>query len=100
MRSVFLKLGATIFRWIKADKSEDVRKNKVMLAYGMCALNPMHNGIELDDFQQLTRKYRYHKETKKRDFSAVIAEYASARSLLTSLMRSMRMRMMTCGRKS
>src|SRR5712664_5031777 len=47
MRSVFLNLGAAIFRWIKASKSEDVRKNKVMLAYDMCALNPMHNGIEL-----------------------------------------------------
>lgn len=81
MRSVFLNLGATIFRWIKANKSEDVRKNKVMLAYDMCALNPMHNGIELDDFQQLTQKYRYQKETKKRDFSDVNAEFVPIESM-------------------
>jgi len=83
MRSVLLNLGVTIFRWIKANKSEDVRKNKVMLAYDMCALNPlgMHNGIELDDFQQLTQKYRYQKETKKRDFSAVNAEFVPIESM-------------------
>ena len=81
MRSVFLNLGAAIFRWIKASKSEDVRKKKVMLAYDMCALNSMHNGIELDDFQQLTQKYRYQKVTKKRDFAAVNSEFVLIQSM-------------------
>ena len=50
-------------------------------AYDMCALNPMHNGIELDDFQQLTQKYRYQKETKKRDFAAVNSEFVLIESM-------------------
>jgi hypothetical protein len=41
----------------------------------------MHNGIELDDFQQLTQKYRYQKETKKRDFAAVNSEFVLIESM-------------------
>lgn len=39
--------------------------------YDACALNALHDEIIIDDFAQLTQKYRNQRQRKKRDFSEV-----------------------------
>jgi hypothetical protein len=74
MKSIFINLGISTFRWIKAGKTKDAR-DKLLTAYDACALDAHHDDITLDDFQRLTQRYRNQRERKKRDFSEVNREF-------------------------
>jgi hypothetical protein len=77
MQNIFVNLGLTTWGWIKDGKGKGEGRNKLLTAYDACALNPHHDEITLDDFTQLTQKYRNQRERKKRDFSQVNCEFVN-----------------------
>jgi hypothetical protein len=75
MQSVFVNLAFATFRWIKGGKLKGEPRERLLTAYDACALNPAHDEITIDDFTQLTKRYRNEKKRKKRDFSQVNKEF-------------------------
>jgi hypothetical protein len=76
MQSIFVNLSLATWRWIlkgKIPKGAD--RDHLLDAYDALALNPKHDDIVLDDFCQLTQRYRNQRERKKRDFSQVNSEF-------------------------
>jgi hypothetical protein len=75
MQNIFANLGLFTFRWIKGGKKNGARQYLID-AYDTLALNSRYDEIMIDDFQQLTQKYRNDRESKKRNFSQIDAEIA------------------------
>jgi hypothetical protein len=76
MQSIFVNLSLATWRWIlkgKIPKGAD--RDHLLDAYDALALNPKHDDIVLDDFCQLTQRYRNQRERKKRDFSQFNSEF-------------------------
>ena len=74
MQNIFTNLGLFTFRWIKAGKKTGESRQHLLDAYDILALNERYDEIMIDDFQQLTQKYRNAREKRKRDFTQVNTE--------------------------
>jgi len=75
MQSIFINLGVATWRWIKSGKDKGEPRDKLLANYDACALNPLHDEITVDDFNQLTQNYRNQRERKKRGFSQINSEF-------------------------
>jgi len=75
MQSIFLNLGLATWRWIKSGKGKGEPRDKLLADYDACALNPLHDEITVDDFNQLTQNYRNERERKKRDLPQINGEF-------------------------
>ena len=64
---VYVNLGLAVRKYIKAGKSADARK-VLLNFYDVIALNQDHDDVEINQFEQLTQKYRHKVKTKKKDF--------------------------------
>lgn len=81
MQSVFVNLGLATFRWIKDGKTKGDSRERLLTVYDACALNALHDEITIDDFTQLTQKYRNQRQRKKRDFSEVNRSFVAVEQM-------------------
>ncbi|KAN0068970.1 hypothetical protein V8E54_013139 [Elaphomyces granulatus] len=77
MRNIFVNMGVEARRHINAGFTKDSRA-RLLDFYDTVALVEDHDDVDIDDFQQLSQRFREGKESKKkRDLSEATAAFSS-----------------------